>query len=111
LDIYLFSFTEPLVVVSVGAPSFLPMACESVVAAVCELSLAVPNWFDLPIIICESAVPSFGWLLLWHAPRPAHKQMPKISFFIFLVILVAYLNNVLGAMFVVSCCKKWQQGF
>ena len=40
---YLFSFTEPWVVVSVGAPFSLPTFWESAAAAVCEVSFTVPS--------------------------------------------------------------------
>jgi hypothetical protein len=78
---------DPVLVVSVGAPSDLPILCESASAAVCDESFTVPAWSALPVIIGESAA-SLGLLLLWHAAIPAQRHTPKISFF--MVVLVIY---------------------
>jgi len=46
---------DPVLVLSVGAPSDFPILCESASAAVCDESFTVPAWSALPVIIGESA--------------------------------------------------------
>jgi len=94
---------DPVLVVSVGAPSDLPTLCESASAAVCDESFTVPAWSALPVIIGESAASLGFFILVWHAAIPAQRHMPKISFFmvVFGYILITKLGGVMFAVILI----------